>query len=450
LTIFSLGGDFTLVDPRTLAVVRRGSHALPISPLDAVVSADGSTMAGSVNAVDYPVWRGAAAYSPVAEANAVASTDVVSTQLALAGDGSRVAAAVEGTIEVAEVRAPNDAFTRPVRLEGAGAVNQDTLEFGGSRYLSHGTGERALVWDLEQQYRFGSQARTDVPQGCTACGLVGLHVSPDGTKVLMSARGSFDGPVVADVESGEAVQVDPGGELDLQVPTWLDDEHVIGYAGRREQLVRIGVDGTGATPLMDIALPPDTLGQIVTDGDPRGITSLLTRDGTVRTVDLGAEQVVRTADVLSDQVDPGGTFHLGLAPDQSSAFVQTVDPSTFEDRSFVVDILSNRVVHSGSAVSAAYDARSRSTSSTATCPRRVRRSRRSGAGSRGREPPGGDRPGRPAGRHRRPGEQPDADRPRAAGRTVRDLGGRAGEPRLPGLGVHRRRLSAGDCDPRDV
>ena len=310
LSILGSSGIWSFASLAPFGLVASGTYATTMTSRLAM-SADGGTMAASNALVDYPVWRGSAAYVDGGRPNAVAHTDFVGGQgLALSADGTLLAAQTSGTLQIAQVQAPQDPALRPLELGGTGQVtnlNTEALSFGGNRYLVSAAGREAYLWDLDQFSRFGRQVVPDaLPDRCTACEPQ-IVVSPGGDRVVLNASGAA--AVVTDVASGSSVVVDE----EIEGLSWRDDSGLIGYAPLRGTLVAVDPD-TGA--VSDLAAYPVAEGAFVraTRGDDEQAVGL-TDDGVVTRFDLATGQVTDTATALGEGITE--TEDVGGARDRS-------------------------------------------------------------------------------------------------------------------------------------
>jgi WD40 repeat protein len=362
LSSFGSNGEFALFDTDSGAVLRRGGHAFSASGVAAALSADGTTMTGSLGGADLPVWRGERAYADNAEPNYVASTETFGGEIELSASGSAVASLVDGLIEVAAVRAPSDPFVRPVRLEGAGrAAESGTLSFGGERFVVNGSGASALLWDLQQGFRFGKTLDTYVPEPCGACGLQDVEVAPDGRRVLMWALGATEGgPVVTDLESGAEVRLGAGSERVLEALSWVDDEGLVGFDATASEVVTVDSGNGDAAPLAELTLEDgDFVIGSASAGGRDGRAVLLTMGGAVFVVDLASGEVVDEPAGLAGRFELYDVAASGIAPDLGTLFVEIFDLETSQETVVVLDLATDRVLYDGPGTGAAYDSRSR-------------------------------------------------------------------------------------------
>ncbi len=358
LSILGSSGSWSYASLAPFRVVADGTYVTTMTSRVAL-SADGGTATASNALVDYPVWRGQAAYADDAMANAVAHTDFVGGQgLALSADGRLLAAQTSGRLQIARVQTPQDPSLRPLELGGTGQVsnhNAAALSFGGHRFLVSAAGQAAYLWDLDQFSRFGRQSVPDaLPERCTACELK-IAVSPDGQRVVSSASGAP--PVVTDVASGSSVVVDEA----LEGLSWRGDTDLIGYAPVRGTLVAVDPD-SGA--VSDLARYPVADGALVlaTRGDDEQAVGLGS-DGVLTRLDLESGQVVETSGVLGAGIaETEDVIAAGIAPDLTSAFVAVsgYDDVGTTQHLDLLDLATDAVTFTGvTAISAAYDGRSR-------------------------------------------------------------------------------------------
>ncbi|MEZ5189937.1 MAG: TIR domain-containing protein [Schumannella sp.] len=125
VTVFAITGIWARISLADGSVLADGQHTLGINANGFAISGDGSVLAGSPGkSVQYSVWDVEGSVSgggsaPGDPADRVATSQVAgSLDIALNGDGSRLAVMVDGAIYVSTVRAASELPEAPVQLLG--------------------------------------------------------------------------------------------------------------------------------------------------------------------------------------------------------------------------------------------------------------------------------------------------------------------------------------------
>jgi hypothetical protein len=359
LTVFNRPGTWARISLTDGSVIADGFHILGAQSNGGALSADGAVMAGSLEkSINYSIWD---TVGSVSGGGAVAGDPpdrIATTQVAGALDkvldehGTRLAVMIDGAIYVSAVREPGELPQAPLALLGAGAFNEETLSFRADTIVSS-TGDFALVWDLRQTGRLGTEFEATVPEGCGACGPQRIQLDAGGSRAVLTAQGG-DGPVVVDLESESSRVIDPEGTLGLGAAAWWDDRRLVVASIGENALFVTSPDLTEAEQA--IPLPFDsTVSDISADAD--GTVTVLTDGGEMATLDSGTGEVVTSHSAFTDLLDEGSALNYDIAPDQSTAFVFVTD---IADGLRVVDTATGDIVYEASAPEgAAYDAASR-------------------------------------------------------------------------------------------
>lgn len=358
-------GEFTVIDPvgqwarvslDGLAVLDSGWHAIPMSLSGSAVSADGSVMAGQTAAgVNYSLWS---AQGSVSDGDSIdgdppdlVATSQVSAPLDLELDehGTQLAMLVDGAIYVADARDPATLPEQPLVLDGAGKATPSTLSFAGY-HLASGSGEFALFWDLRQAGRIVTEAEATIAEPCRACGPPTVRTSPDGSRVLTTEVAGKE-TYVTEVATGATVRAQVGG--DLSGASWIDDHRIIGYSSAGGGLrILSGTDFSTVDAAWPVQLGEGAHVALAIRSDGATTATVLDESGLVQVVDLASGQVTSSTDALRQVWDASVPFGTGIAPDGATAFV------AFSTMTGYVDLASGKLIYSGAADGAAYDAAS--------------------------------------------------------------------------------------------
>jgi WD40 repeat protein len=357
ITISSGIGPWARVSLDDLTALEEGQHIIPLKAYGTAVSGDGAVIAGQVVlGVNFALWDTHDA-APDAEPEHVATSQISGAlDIALDGDGSRLAVLSDGAIYVSAARAPDELPEPPIALDGAGSVNPSSLSFSGGR-LANGTGDYALVWDLDQAGRIATEFAAPVADPCSACGIPYLRVNDDGSRILTTDLTGFSTTVV-DLATHDSVTVEPGDGTAYTGASWLDERRLIVYvAAARELRALSGADYGTVDFTVPVTLPDpdDTVLGIRASVGTAARATLIAESGYVQTVDLRTGEVLAETDGLVGLGDGQAPWSFDIAPDQSSAFVLY-----FGDIARAVHLEDGHVIYEAARLDGmAYDASSR-------------------------------------------------------------------------------------------
>jgi WD40 repeat protein len=356
LTTFNAGGDWARISLEDASVLAHGFHLLTINGNGFAVSHDGAVLAGSPDkSVNYSLWDTRTSLPEPADGDpgdrVTTSTVAGSQDLALDDIGERLAVMVDGAIYVSQARSRDALPSPPVALLGAGRVVPETLAFRGDTLVS-GTGDSVLVWNLDQVGRITTQHEVPVPEGCSACGPHRLVLNPSGTRAVMSAIAGA-GPVVVDLDSGDAATIDDG-TLGLGAAGWWDEQRVIVASAVNRALYVVSPDLTTAEQTLPIVLAPDAVPWVIR-ADPASTVTVLSDDGSLISLDATSGRELSNRVVFEGLLPGPIPVSMDVAPDQSTAMIYLAEGNVR-----LVEVSSGEVLYESSdADGAAYDASSR-------------------------------------------------------------------------------------------
>jgi WD40 repeat protein len=146
---------------------------------------DGGHITYSNKAATLPVWQ--AVGTPDID-NPPLQAEVVPggpTALALSSGGTRVAAAVDNTIHVAQTAPPGQPVPELVAMPGSGTVNELAFVGDSDSTLISASQDVISLWDIDQYSRIATSTTMPIPFSCMACEAPRVAVSPDGRDVAV-------------------------------------------------------------------------------------------------------------------------------------------------------------------------------------------------------------------------------------------------------------------------
>lgn len=355
LLVFNGGpADWELLRPDDGSVIRQGSVPLSRNPLVAI-SGDARIIAGTTErGIDYNGWFTDTSTTVDSPADRVATSRVSGAlDNALDDDGSRFATQVEGAIYVSAMRDPSEVPEAPIVLDGSGAVNFDTMAFVGDTIVT-GSGEDALVWDLDAVGRGTTRIATPVPEGCIACGTPTISLNSSATRAVMNDQSAFS-IVVADLRSGESTTLaSPDITQAYQAAAWFDDDRLIVNAPDESALLVLsGADFGTVDARYPFTVTPDAMAiAIRTDGKR---VAVLDSAGGTEVVDLASGRSVATSKAFASGFDGQAPAGYDISDDLTHAYVWWLG-----GLARYVDLDDGSTVYEGSKVDGmAFDASSR-------------------------------------------------------------------------------------------
>jgi WD40 repeat protein len=315
------------------AIVTQGS--VPLSRVVTVaVSGDGQIIAGTTErGIDYNGWLTSRPTTIDSPADRVATSSIAGAlDNALDDDGSRFATQVEGAIYVSQMRDPAEAPEAPLALDGSGAVNFESMSFVGDTIVS-GSGDDALVWDLDAVGRVTTAYPTPVPEGCSACGTQVIHVNDSATRLVMTDQSAFS-TVVVDLTDGRTQTLSGYEDFGRYAgASWFDDDRIIVSSPADQALLVLSGDDYST---VDLAIPI-TLGEnakVLTIRSDGKRVAVLDSDGLTQVIDIASGRVVSSSTAFADAFVGAAAGGFGIAGDLSTAYVWWLDgPALYVDLS---------------------------------------------------------------------------------------------------------------------
>jgi hypothetical protein len=330
-TIFSASG-WARASLADATVIEAGQHVIPMSAAFlTAVSADGRVMASAPDrGINYSLWYtvGSVSGGGTVEGD---PADLIATSaiggpsdMTLNEDGTRFAAMTEGAIYVSDARDPSELPEAPIALDGAGHVGFGTLSFAGEHLVS-GSGDTALVWDLNRVGRATTEFSAPVPEGCNACGPQIVRANDAGTRILMTDLSGFS-TVVTDLATRESITADSEGDGDdirLTGAGWFGDDRIIAYsAAGRELLVLGGPEYRTVLARIPVDVPEGAgVLAIRSDGGEEGRTTFLDDAGLLQTIQLPDGGVVASSDAFVSLFTGQAPAGFDISVDQAAAYV---------------------------------------------------------------------------------------------------------------------------------
>jgi hypothetical protein len=325
------------------------------------VSGDGEVVAGTTDrGINYNGWRVNRSTDTDTPRDLVATSLISgSLDMALDSDGGRFATQAEGAIYVSEMREPSEPPEAPLVLDGSGVVNGETLSFVGDLLIS-GSGDRALVWDLNSAGRATTQYLTPVPEGCNACNSQLMRLNDAGTALVMTDQ-SGNSTVVVDLTDGRSRTLSSfitfGDGPQYSGASWFDDHRVIVYS-RADAALLVLSGAEYAT--VDLTIPvtladPDAIALSIRANGSDGTVTLIDNVGGTQTIDVRSGHLTASSSAFAPVSNGQAAGGIDIAPDQKTAYVwQIGGPALY------VDVASGEVIYSGNDIDGmAYDVDSR-------------------------------------------------------------------------------------------
>jgi hypothetical protein len=281
------------------------------------ISGDGLVVAGTTDrGIDYNGWRVDHTTTVDSPPDLVATSVIAGTlDVALDSDGGRFATQTEGAIYVSDMRDPSVAPEAPLVLDGSARVNFETLSFVGDS-LVNGSGDHALVWNLNAVGRATTQYLAPIPEGCNACNGQLMRLNDSGTALAMTDQNG-NSTVAVDLTDGRAVTVSS-----FSGASWFDDSRLIVYSpGDSALLVLSGPDYTTIDLSIPFALADNATALSIRADGPGGTVSVLDTRGGTWTVDAASGRVLASSTAFAPLFDGPSPAGFDISPDQSTAFM---------------------------------------------------------------------------------------------------------------------------------
>ncbi|CAN5585654.1 TIR domain-containing protein [soil metagenome] len=357
-TVFDGQGQWQRVRLSDDSVIDSGRHGLA-QVTSVAVSGDGSVVAGtSERTINYSAWyaKRAAGADDDSPADLHATSAIAGAlDLALDSAGTRLATQTEGAIYVSAMYGPLEPPPAPIALQGSGKVNFETLSFVGDSLVS-GSGDYALVWDLDAVGRSTVSFAAPVPEGCNACGGQIVQVNGSGTKVVMTDQSAFS-TVEVDLTDGTVTTLSDDQDAVSHVgAAWFDDDRLLTYSSADQQLLVLsGSDYSTVDLGIPISFTDGALPLWMRSDSSRGIVTVLDNLGTVQTVRASDGTVLASTIALAPVFEGPYPAGFDISPDQSSAYVWQYGGSAL-----YVDLATGKILYGGNSVDGmSFDAKSR-------------------------------------------------------------------------------------------
>jgi hypothetical protein len=235
-------------------------------------------------------------------------------------------------------------------------VNFETLSFVGDA-LVNGSGDHALVWDLNAVGRATTQYLAPIPEGCNACNGQLMRLNDSGTALAMTDQNG-NSTVAVDLTDGHAVTVSTFFDEGAQYSgaSWFDDSRLIVYSpGDNALLVLSGTDYATVDLSIPFTLADNATALSIRADGPDGTVSVLDTSGGTWTVDVKSGRVLASSTAFAPLFDGPSPAGFDISPDQATAYMwQYGGPALY------VELATGATIYSATDIDGmAYDAASR-------------------------------------------------------------------------------------------
>lgn len=298
------------------------------------VSGDGGVIAGTTErGIDYNGWLTDGPTTIDTHADRVATSSIAGAlDNALDDDGSRFVTQVAGAIYVSKMRDPAEVPEAPLVLDGSGSVNFGTMSFTGDTIVT-GSGNDALVWDLDAVGRVTTSYPAPVPEGCSACGTQVIHLNDSATRVVMTDQSAFS-TVAVDLTDGSVQTISGYDDFGRYTgASWFDDDRLIVSSPEdRALLVLSGDDYSTVDITIPITLAEDE--QVLTIRSDGTRVAFIDDAGIVQVIDIASGDVLSSKPAFAEAFVGAAAAGMGIADDLSTAYVWWFDgPARYVDLS---------------------------------------------------------------------------------------------------------------------